>query len=118
METLNGILIATTNLTENLDAAFERRFFYKVQFERPDESVRARIWHQMLPELNETECKALGREYDLSGGQIENVARKFAIDGILHGEESGDRLNLLHELCGSECINDNNTNARRVGFVA
>ena len=118
METLNGILIATTNLTENLDAAFERRFLYKVQFERPDESVRARIWHQMLPELSENECKALGRDYDLSGGQIENVARKFAIDGILHGEESGDRLNLLHELCGSECINDNNTNARRVGFVA
>ncbi len=118
METLNGILIATTNLTENLDAAFERRFLYKVQFERPDESVRARIWHQMLPELSENECKTLGREYDLSGGQIENVARKFAIDGILHGEESGDRLNLLHELCGSECIIDNNTNARRVGFVA
>jgi SpoVK/Ycf46/Vps4 family AAA+-type ATPase len=118
METLNGILIATTNLTQNLDAAFERRFLYKVQFERPDESVRARIWHQMLPELSENECKALGRDYDLSGGQIENVARKFTIDGILYGEETRDRLNLLHELCGSECINDNNTNARRVGFVA
>ena len=118
MESLEGILIATTNLTENLDAAFERRFLYKVQFERPDESVRARIWHQMLPELSEKECNVLGHDYDLSGGQIENVARKFAIDGILYGEVSGERLNLLHKLCSCECINDRNTKARRVGFVA
>ena len=29
METLDGIMIATTNLTSNLDKAFERRFLYK-----------------------------------------------------------------------------------------
>ncbi len=118
METFNGILIATTNLTENLDAAFERRFLYKVHFERPDEGVRARIWQQMLPELSETECETLGREYDLSGGQIENVARKFAIDEILHGKEESNKLALLQELCNNECIIDNSTHARRVGFAA
>ena len=31
MENLNGIMIATTNLTENLDSAFERRFLYKIE---------------------------------------------------------------------------------------
>ena len=116
MESLDGILIATTNLTENLDAAFERRFLYKVQFERPDESVRTNIWRQMLPELTDAECSALGRDYDLSGGQIENVARKFAIDSILHDGQSADRLSLLHELCGSECIDDNNYGRPRIGF--
>ena len=116
METFNGILIATTNLTENLDEAFDRRFLYKVEFEKPDESVRARIWHQLLPELSEDECCALGRDYNLSGGQIENVARKFAIDGILHGEEIGDRLDLLHELCDSERINDSNSSRPYSGF--
>ena len=30
METLEGIMIATTNLTSNLDKAFERRFLYKI----------------------------------------------------------------------------------------
>jgi len=33
MEDLEGILIATTNLSENLDKAFERRFLYKINFE-------------------------------------------------------------------------------------
>ena len=32
METLEGIMIATTNLTTNLDKAFERRFLYKNTF--------------------------------------------------------------------------------------
>ena len=36
IEQLDGILIATTNLAENMDKAFERRFLYKVKFEKPD----------------------------------------------------------------------------------
>lgn len=30
IEQLDGILIATTNLAENMDKAFERRFLYKI----------------------------------------------------------------------------------------
>lgn len=33
MERLEGIMIATTNLANNLDAAFERRFLFKIKFE-------------------------------------------------------------------------------------
>ena len=43
MENLDGIFIATTNLTENLDAAFERRFLYKINFTRPDKEARRAI---------------------------------------------------------------------------
>ena len=35
MENLNGIMIATTNLEVNLYPAFERRFLYKIKFEKP-----------------------------------------------------------------------------------
>lgn len=45
MENLNGILIATTNLQDNMDRAFERRFLYKIQFDRPDVQSRGKIWH-------------------------------------------------------------------------
>ena len=31
MEMLDGILIATTNLAQNMDKAFERRFLYKIK---------------------------------------------------------------------------------------
>lgn len=118
METLDGIMIATTNLTENLDDAFERRFLYKVEFERPDASVRAHIWHAMLPELDDNECKALAEGFDFSGGQIENVARKYAIDGILGDLDQTDRLAELTTLCSEERINDTIIDRRRVGFVA
>ena len=118
METINGIMIATTNLTENLDSAFERRFLYKIEFERPDASVRERIWRTMLPELDDNECKALAEGFDFSGGQIENVARKFAIDSILGDLDQVDRLTELATLCSEERINDTMADRRRVGFVA
>ena len=118
METINGIMIATTNLTENLDSAFERRFLYKIEFERPDASVRERIWRTMLPELDDNECKALAEGFDFSGGQIENVARKFAIDSILGDLDQVDRLTELTTLCSEERINDTIADRRRVGFVA
>ena len=122
METLNGIMIATTNLTENLDGAFERRFLYKIEFERPDASVREQIWHAMLPELDDNECKTLAERFDFSGGQIENVARKYAIDSILDELDQSDRLTELTTLCSEERINDPVVKPvrerRRVGFVA
>jgi hypothetical protein len=35
METFEGIMIATTNLLGNLDPAFERRFLFKIRFNKP-----------------------------------------------------------------------------------
>jgi SpoVK/Ycf46/Vps4 family AAA+-type ATPase len=115
MESLEGILIATTNLTENLDEAFERRFLYKIRFERPDAEVREHIWHNMLPELTNEEVEKLASSYEFSGGQIENVARKFSINNILYGEE-GDRMEALCGFCDNELIQDSNSRMRRVGF--
>ena len=113
METLDGIMIATTNLTQNLDPAFERRFLYKICFERPDASVREKIWHTMLPVLNPEQCATLASAYDLSGGQMENVARKFSINSILHGSEKPS-MDVLHAYCNAERL-DSQTH-RRIGF--
>ena len=114
METLDGIMIATTNLADNLDTAFERRFLYKIQFDKPDATVRAKIWQTMIPELTETDSTALAESYELSGGQIENVARKYAINSILHGD-SADQLHVLRDYCNSERL-CTKREARRVGF--
>ena len=53
METLEGIMIATTNLTCNLDKAFERRFIYKIEFERPTLEAKQQIWKTMIPALSD-----------------------------------------------------------------
>jgi len=85
METLDGIMIATTNLTQNLDKAFERRFLYKIEFDKPKLEAKKKIWMSMLSALNEEEASQLATLYDFSGGQIENIVRKYTVKSILSG---------------------------------
>ena len=113
METLDGILIATTNLAQNMDKAFERRFLYKIKFERPTVEARMNMWHEMIPKLNEEQYRVLATKYDFSGGQIENIARHYTIGNILHG----DSENIIEELftyCDSERLETKGT--RKIGF--
>ena len=113
METLDGIMIATTNLTGNLDTAFERRFLYKIEFPKPTPNESQHIWHNMLPEISEQEAYNLAKQYSFSGGQIENIARKQVVNAVLSGE---DRVCMaaVTEACKSELFNNSST--RRIGF--
>jgi SpoVK/Ycf46/Vps4 family AAA+-type ATPase len=115
MEQLDGIMIATTNLQQNMDKAFERRFLYKIRFDKPTEEARASIWHSMIPELSELEVHTLASKYDFSGGQIENIARHYAIDTILHGQ-SEDVLSMLIRHCDNERLDEKCS--RKIGFSA
>lgn len=103
METLDGIMIATTNLTNNLDKAFERRFLYKIRFERPTLEGRILIWKTMLPLLSDKDARKLATECDLSGGEIENVVRKHSVQSILYGQEITD-IDAILKICQSEHI--------------
>lgn len=113
METLDGILIATTNLAQNMDKAFERRFLYKIKFAKPSLEARASIWHEMIPALSEEETRSLALKYDFSGGQIENIARHHAIDSILHGMADNLLETLTHH-CDNERLE--NKGYRTIGF--
>ncbi len=113
METLDGIMIATTNLQQNLDKAFERRFLYKIKFDKPTEEARAHIWRSMIPDLSDLDVHTLASKYDFSGGQIENIARHYAIDTILHGT-SDDMLSLLIRHCDNERLDQKDS--RKIGF--
>lgn len=115
MEKLDGILIATTNLTSNIDTAFERRFIYKVEFHKPEVAVKERIWMSMIADLDHSVANKLAGEFDLSGGQIENVTRKQFVDKILYGEEP--TLAKLREYCSQESINGGSAKScSRIGF--
>ncbi len=103
MESLDGIMIATTNLQQSMDTAFERRFLYKIRFDIPNAEVRAQLWQSMIPELPEEGAASLARRFNFSGGQIENVARKHAINSILHGDPD-DLLESVRKICGEEIL--------------
>lgn len=109
MESLEGILIATTNIVANMDNAFERRFLYKIRFDQPTLEARMAIWLEMLPELSHIDARFLAERYKFSGGQIENIARHYTIDSILHGLDR-PTLETLIPHCDSERINDKQGN--------
>ena len=114
MEDLDGILIATTNLTCNLDSAFERRFLYKVEFHKPDTETKSQIWRSMLKDLSDDDARQLASHFDFSGGQIENIARKRAVDYILSGKVA--TLDEIESYCRAELLNDKGH--RPIGFSA
>lgn len=113
METLDGIMIATTNLQQNMDKAFERRFLYKIKFDKPTEEARSYIWRSMIPDLCDNDIHVLAEKYDFSGGQIENIARRHAIDTILHGSADNNLESLILH-CDNEKISGREQ--RRIGF--
>ena len=114
IEMLDGILIATTNLASNMDSAFERRFIYKVEFHKPDVATKAHIWKSMIGELSDEDAKVLAGEFDLSGGQIENVMRKQFVDKILYNEQP--TLEKLRGYCALEGLGGKVNNRPRIGF--
>lgn len=113
METFDGIMIATTNLTGNLDSAFERRFLYKIEFTKPTPDERKYIWKSMLQELSDEDALSLAKQFDFSGGQIENIARKHVVNTILYGDTHS--IESIQEICAQEKI-DNKQKRKSIGF--
>ena len=112
IENLSGILIATTNLTVNLDKAFERRFLYKIEFEKPDTATKRQLWKSLIPDLREDDASHLSVKFDLSGGQIENISRKCTVNYVLSGTKPS--LNRMIELCEEEQFSKETS--FRIGF--
>ena len=106
-------MIATTNLEENMDKAFERRFLYKVKFDKPDYEQRAHIWQSMMPTLDKDTLSHLAASYNFSGGQIENIARKYSVDCILYGKRS-IRQDTIEKYCQEETLGQKTA---KIGFV-
>jgi len=120
MESLDGILIATTNLVGNMmdgkkDNAMERRFLFKVEFDTPSEEVRANIWKSKVKDLTEQEAAELAKRYTFSGGNIENIARKCTVDYVLSGIRPD--FDNIAKYCDEEKIGtEKKTEKNRIGF--
>jgi hypothetical protein len=114
METFGGILIGTTNLTRNMDPAFERRWTMKLHFEAPNEHAIAAIWKSHIKGLRQTEAVILATQYKLTPGEIFNVGRRFAVEKLLGLEDT--RLNTLLKLCATERYEAAQTARNPLGF--
>lgn len=111
LENFEGILIATTNLTGNLDGAFERRFSFRIEFPKPDAKSRQRIWKSKLPDLSVEDARNLAEKFELSGGDIDVQVRQALLQKVL-------RKNVkLYDIVEENCRKDHGFGGkRRIGF--
>ena len=111
MEKLEGIMIATTNLASNLDAAFERRFLFKIKFENPSVDAKMKIWKSKMEWLSDDAIRTFATDYDFSGGQIDNIVRKVTMDEVITGKRP--KVEELIALCKNEKLGGVE---RKIGF--
>lgn len=87
-ETFDGITLLATNLRENIDPAFTRRFESIIYFPLPEPDQRLQLWQKVLPIDNqekmaqEVDLLQIAEKYKLSGGAITNVARHASLSAI------------------------------------
>jgi DNA polymerase III delta prime subunit len=82
IENYDGIILLATNLKENIDEAFFRRFEVSIEFSIPDESTRKLLWKRIFSndyEIPEKWIQNLARIYKLPGGSLVNILSFVAL---------------------------------------
>ena len=78
LEVFEGCAILTTNLQENIDEAFLRRFGAVVEFPMPNPEMREKLWDRSIPPYaprgEDLDLKYLANQFVLAGGGIVNSA--------------------------------------------
>lgn len=76
LEYFNGIMFLTTNRVKNFDKAFHSRISLAFMYPMMDDSIRAKIWTNLLGAANikKVNIKKLA-ELQLNGRQIKNIIR-------------------------------------------
>ncbi|MBK9322411.1 MAG: ATP-binding protein [Bdellovibrionaceae bacterium] len=99
IESFRGILIAATNWTSMMDPAFARRFVFHLEFKAPDANTRRQIWNSFKDyiTIKNINLNDLADNYELTGGEIRNVAIKcMAYDVQDHHQ--------IEDLCKSQLL--------------
>ena len=78
MEEYEGVVILATNLRKNMDEAFVRRLHFTVEFPFPNTDARHKIWRGIWPDDTPRDRALdfafMARRFELSGGNIRNIA--------------------------------------------
>jgi hypothetical protein len=99
MELFTGISIVTSNHAEKLDKAFERRFLYRVEFEKPTKETQRSLLQNSFQNISIETINKILENYSFTGGQIYNIRKKYIMQCII---EDGDLESLFIRFCQEE----------------
>jgi len=100
IEDYDGIAILSSNLKQNIDEAFTRRFHFVIEFPFPDRKSREEIWQRAFPAsaplADDVDFEFLGNRFKFTGGNIKNSVLRAAFLGA----SVGDEISMEHVLRG------------------
>ena len=95
IEDYDGVAILSSNLKQNIDEAFTRRFHFIIEFPFPDEPSREEIWQRAFPPeaplADDVDFGFLAMKFKFTGGNIKNSVLRSAFLGATEGEDIGMR---------------------------
>lgn len=113
IEDFNGLIILATNMKNNIDEAFIRRFNSILKFSLPNPEERSRIWRNAFPAERifyrqpvdppsnempeEVDIPEIVRKYELSGGSIMNVVHFASLKAVRRRQEQLEQLAVLNQ---------------------
>jgi SpoVK/Ycf46/Vps4 family AAA+-type ATPase len=110
MEQFTGISIVTSNHAEKLDKAFERRFLYKVEFEKPTKETQNNLLSNAFQNISKDSINTVLENYSFTGGQIYNIRKKYIMQCII---EDANLDELFIKLCKEEMASKS---TQKIGF--
>lgn len=110
MEQFTGISIVTSNHAEKLDKAFERRFLYKVEFEKPTKETQFSLLSNAFQNISKETINTILEDYSFTGGQIYNIRKKYIMQCII---EDANLDELFIKLCKEESVTKT---TQKIGF--
>jgi len=100
VENFDGTIIMATNLRNNIDDAFVRRFQLMVNFPIPDKHIRKLLWENILsntfPLDENIDLEQIADDYKLTGGTMKNAFRALMLE--LYDRPAKKRIILRQDL--------------------
>jgi len=86
IEDFPGVAILASNLKDNLDEAFSRRFQQMIHFALPAVEQRLQLWQQSIPQgmalAKDIDLEKVAKDHEMSGGTMMNVIRYCALQAV------------------------------------
>ncbi len=101
LEAYEGIVIITTNASDRVDSAFQRRMDVIVEFHLPEAAERWSIWQLHLPpdhRIDQRMLQEVASRCTFSGGQIRNAVLHAAMLAL----EAGSTISTAHLVAAAQ----------------
>jgi AAA+ superfamily predicted ATPase len=83
VENYDGTIVMATNLKDNIDEAFVRRFQLMINFPVPDKVIRKKLWESILADTfpidPNLDLLQIAEDYEITGGSMKNIFRSLML---------------------------------------